>query len=148
MGLTRVWRLVGFAILALVFLAGCRSTTANVTTTAVVAGNAVTGAAVFVDARFACTSCHTFEGISDGNTGPILTTIGADVAVRLTDGSYPGAATDVVSYLREAITDPRAFVAPACPAGPCFDRVMPNNFGELLSPEELADLVAFLAAQG
>lgn len=100
MGLTRVWRLVVLSILAIVVLAACRSTTADVTTTTVPPGDAEAGAAVFVDARFVCTSCHAFDGISDGTTGPNLTTIGADVAVRLTDGSYPGAATDVESYLR------------------------------------------------
>jgi len=147
MGPKSVWRLIVLSAIAVVVLGACRSTTANVTTTTTIAvvGDAAAGAELFADGRIACTACHTLEGISEGSTGPNLTTIATDVAARLTDGSYTGIATDVGSYLRESILDPRAFVAPDCPAGPCFDRVMPQTFADTLSPQEVGDLVAFLS---
>lgn len=150
MGPRRAWQLMVLAFCAVLVLAGCRSTTANITvvpttTTLALAGDAGNGAVLFVEV--ACTACHTLEGVSDGTTGPNLTTIAADVAARLADGSYTGSATDVVSYLRESIADPRAFVPPVCPAGPCLDGIMPNTFAEQLSAQELADLVAYLSAQ-
>ncbi|HEY63384.1 MAG TPA: cytochrome C, partial [Caldilineae bacterium] len=44
-------------------------------------------------------------------------------------------------YIRESILSPKAFVVEG------FQPLMPQNYGEQLSQQELDDLVAFLLAQ-
>ena len=48
-------------------------------------------------------------------------------------------------YIRESILSPSAFITPdsECPNGTCLD-VMPQNFGNLLTEEELDAIVAYL----
>jgi hypothetical protein len=45
-------------------------------------------------------------------------------------------------YIYESIMDPSAYLVEGYP-----DNVMLKNYGELISTDELADLVAFLLAQ-
>ncbi len=87
-----------------------------------------------------CAACHAIQGISSGQVGPDLTQIGTLAATRV-DGM------SAEDYIRESILNPDAFIAPECPNGECPAGVMPPNFGDKLSPEELDDLVAFLLAQ-
>ena len=77
-----------------------------------------------------CAICHTIEGLSTGEVGPELTTIGG----RKDAG-----------YIRESIVDPNAVIAAECPSGPCPSNVMPGNFGDALSDEEIDTLVAYLS---
>lgn len=88
------------------------------------AGNAEAGAAVFTSAG--CGGCHTFAAA--GSTG----SVGPDLDEALVAG------TDEAK-IEEDIVDPNAEIAEGFPEG-----IMPGNFGETLSSEELADLVAFL----
>lgn len=154
MGWARGWRLGVFLASLVIVSAACKSVEAPITvptTTTVpvdldaVGGDATAGEELFTAPLVACFACHTIEGIAQGQIGPNLTAIGADVEARLADGSYTGSATDVPSYLREAIFDPNAFIAPKCPTGPCPSGVMPQTFAESLTSQELADLVAFLS---
>ena len=91
-------------------------------------GGGVSGGALFAEGG--CAICHTIAGISTGEVGPDLTRIGsrADAA-----------------YIRESILDPNAVIAAECPSGPCPSNVMPGNFGDALSGEEIDALVEFLA---
>ncbi|MGD2156750.1 MAG: cytochrome c [Anaerolineales bacterium] len=81
-----------------------------------------------------CGGCHTIEGISTGAVGPILSQIG-EVAADRQDGMSPE------DYLRESILNPSAHIVEG------YDDMMPKNFGDSLSDDELSDLVAFLMAQ-
>jgi mono/diheme cytochrome c family protein len=84
----------------------------------------IDGAALF-DSQ-GCASCHTLKAASA--TG----TVGPDLDAEL-------AGTDV-AFIEESIVDPEAEPTKGFPAG-----VMPTDFGETLSPEELDALVKFIA---
>jgi mono/diheme cytochrome c family protein len=84
------------------------------------------GAGAQVFANKGCGSCHTLAAAnSGGTTGPDL------------DEVLPG---QEESMIEESIVDPEAEIAEGYPAG-----VMPQNFGETISPEELKELVKFLS---
>ena len=51
----------------------------------------------------------------------------------------------VEAYIRESIVEPSAFVVEECPLGQCLE-VMPQNYGDLLTEEELNAIVAYLAS--
>lgn len=88
------------------------------------AGSAEAGKQVFISNS--CGSCHTFAAA--GTTG----TVGPDLNESLaTDDDKEG--------IEEMIVDPEAEIAEGYSGG-----IMPQNFGALLSEEELADLVEFL----
>jgi len=82
-----------------------------------------------------CGGCHTIEGLSAGIVGPNLSQVGAVAGTRVPDQSAE-------DYLRESILNPNAHVVEGFQPN-----IMPQNFGELISPEQLSDLVAFLLAQ-
>ncbi|MEW5988810.1 MAG: cytochrome c peroxidase [Chloroflexota bacterium] len=86
-----------------------------------------------------CAACHTIPGVANatGKVGPDLTTIGGDAATR-----KPG--LDAEAYLRESILSPAAFIAPRCPSGDCPNNVMPSNFGEKLTVEQITLIVNYL----
>jgi mono/diheme cytochrome c family protein len=73
-----------------------------------------------------CGSCHALEAA--GSTGEV----GSDLAATLRSQD--------AAYIEESITDPDAEIAKGFPEG-----VMPDNFGEVLSPEELDALVQYIA---
>jgi mono/diheme cytochrome c family protein len=81
------------------------------------------GAQVF--ANNGCGGCHTLAAAGSGGvTGPNL------------DEVLPGQSAAMVE---ESIVDPNARIAKGYPAN-----VMPQNFGEALTPEELENLVQYL----
>jgi mono/diheme cytochrome c family protein len=87
------------------------------------AGNPQAGKAVF-DAN-GCGSCHTFSPAgSNGTVGPDL-----DNALKGKDAAF----------IHQSIVDPNAEITPGYSAG-----IMPQTFGQQLSPKQLDDLVAFL----
>jgi cytochrome c oxidase subunit 2 len=82
-----------------------------------------------------CGGCHTIDGISTGIVGPNLSQIGTDAATMVPDLSAE-------EYLGQSIQEPNAFIVEGFQPN-----IMPQNFSELISPEQLDDLVAFLLAQ-
>ncbi len=94
-------------------------------------GNAANGKQVFQ--AHACNACH---ALTPGQTtvGPNLAGI-ANTAATRKDGY------DAIKYIRESIVLPKAFLVPG------FTDVMPTTFGERLSAQDLADLIAFLLEQ-
>jgi cytochrome c1 len=85
-----------------------------------------------------CKACHAVdtEPNAKGLVGPNLTHIGTEAATRV-------AGQSAAEYIRTAIINPGAFIAPNCPAGACGN-IMPQDFGQKLSQQELDDLVAYL----
>ncbi|MGE5408631.1 MAG: c-type cytochrome [Syntrophothermus sp.] len=82
------------------------------------------GAQVY--ANNGCGGCHTFKAANSGGvTGPNLDEV-------LVSGQTPAS-------IEESIVNPNKKIAQGYPAN-----VMPQNFGQLLSKEELEDLVKFL----
>lgn len=78
-----------------------------------------------------CGACHANEAAgTTGQVGPDLSHIGSELS-----------AADI----RESILDPAAVIAADCPTGPCAAGVMPATFADVLSAEQLDDLVEFLS---
>ena len=94
-------------------------------------GNAQAGQAVFVEAG--CAGCHATSATH--SVGPALPGLGERAATR-----KPGASAN--TYLYESIVNPGAFVVEGYRGD-----LMPPGYGQRLSVQELADLVAFLASQ-
>jgi mono/diheme cytochrome c family protein len=86
-----------------------------------------------------CAGCHTVAGLEGaaGQVGPELTHIASIAAERV-------AGQSASEYLHTSILQPSAYVVADCPNGPCADNVMPQNFGERLTQQEIDDLVTFL----
>jgi mono/diheme cytochrome c family protein len=100
-----------------------QTATTATTTAQEPAGDAAAGRAVFEGQG--CGSCHTFAPAgATGTVGPNLDEVlaGKDAA-----------------FINDSIVDPNAEVASGYSAG-----VMPQNYGEQLSQQQLDDLVAFL----
>jgi hypothetical protein len=70
-----------------------------------------------------------------GVIGPDQSTIGTTAATR-----KPG--MDAAAYIRESIVDPNAFVVSGYQPG-----LMPPNFGQLMTPEQIDQLVNYLLEQ-
>jgi mono/diheme cytochrome c family protein len=99
------------------------TTTGTTTTTEQPPGSAAAGRAVFTSAG--CGGCHTFAPAgASGSVGPDL------------DEALPGKDPE---FIRQSIVEPNAEITQGFSAG-----VMPQNFGQELSPKQLDDLVAFL----
>ncbi len=79
-----------------------------------------------------CAGCHTIAGVEGamGSLGPPWCV----PAQKVQSGA------ENLDYLRTAIVDPNAVIAEGFPAN-----IMPQNFGELFTPEEVETLVAFIA---
>jgi cytochrome c oxidase subunit 2 len=83
-----------------------------------------------------CGACHTLtDAGAEGQVGPDLDGVGQRAGERL-----PG--LDAQAYIRQSILDPNAYVVEGFPEG-----VMPQNFGEKLSNDEINALVQFLLKQ-
>jgi cytochrome c551/c552 len=139
-----VRRLASFAVLALL-LVGCSDTVPGgkkvVTPTpdtvvgklpkpTQTVGDPAKGKPLFV--ATGCGACHVFTpAATTGKVGPDLDHLAA-YAKAANQGTLP-------QFVSASITDPGAYVAPGFPAG-----AMPGNYGTSLSPQQLADLVAFL----
>lgn len=89
------------------------------------AGDPAAGKEVFASVSPACSSCHTLaDAGSSAEIGPNL------------DESLQG---QDAAFVEESIVDPEAQVAEGFQPG-----IMPGDYGEKLSEEELANLVAYL----
>jgi cytochrome c551/c552 len=98
-------------------------------------GDAAAGEALFkqstIDSDPGCSTCHSLQP-DQVLVGPSL----AGIANSAAD-FVPGESAE--QYLRQSILDPNAYVVEGFPSG-----VMPQNFGDVLSSQQIDDLVAFL----
>jgi cytochrome c oxidase subunit 2 len=98
-------------------------------------GGAADGKAIFAESG--CDACHTLaDAGATGTVGPSLDDLGAN-APR----GEPGASAE--EYVRDSIVDPEAFVVKGFPGD-----VMPKDYGDQLSPEEIDALVQYLLEVG
>lgn len=82
-----------------------------------------------------CISCHTLSGISTGTVGPVLDGIGENAGTRV-DGMT------AEEYIRQSVLDPSAYIVDGF-----ADGVMPQNFAEVLTEDQINDLVTFLLSK-
>jgi mono/diheme cytochrome c family protein len=104
------------------------ATTAPAETATAPAGDPAAGEQLFAAN---CSFCH---GAQNG-TGPALTGMGERAATRI-----PG--MSAADYIHQSIVDPSAYVVSGFP-----DNVMPKNFGDKFSAQEISDLVAYILTQ-
>lgn len=87
-----------------------------------------------------CTACHVLAP-----TGPAWMAtgdqpgVGARAEARFTEPDYTGSAQDAHQYLLESIVNPGVFLVPG------FTNLMPPNYGQTLTPQDTADLIAYLS---
>ncbi len=84
-------------------------------------------------ANAGCNGCHQLDVLgSVGGVGPNLSQVGGRLSV---------------DEIVESILNPNAVIAGECPAGPCPQGVMPQNFGQLLTSEQVDTLAQYLSEQ-
>lgn len=102
---------------------------------AVAEGDATAGEGLYVQGligtQAGCPTCHSLEPGMIG-LGPSLATAGAEAGARV-------AGTFAAVYLRESILAPDVFVVEGFAGG-----IMPVTYGDELTEQQVADLVAFL----
>ncbi|MBK8024367.1 MAG: c-type cytochrome [Chloroflexi bacterium] len=84
----------------------------------------------------ACSGCHLNAAVAPQTEG----TFTRVNEVRLADPALAGYTAE--QYFAESITHPNAYVSPGYVAG-----LMPQNFGDRLTYQDLADLIAYLSTQ-
>jgi mono/diheme cytochrome c family protein len=93
------------------------------------AGNAAAGKTIY--AAQGCGACHTFPPAgSTGKVGPNLVRLPAD-AKKANQGTLE-------QYTKSSIVAPGSYIVPGYP------NAMPPTYGQKLSQQQVADLVAFL----
>jgi mono/diheme cytochrome c family protein len=103
------------------------------------AGDAERGRAL-AEGSLGCTACHVLTA-----TGPAWAAegtapgVGARAAARIDEAGYLGAATTAEQYLLEAIVDPGAYVVGGFQPG-----IMPATFGSRMTPQDAADVIAYM----
>jgi len=101
------------------------------------------GEALFRKSPPACFTCHsTQENVV--LVGPSLAHLGARSAEIVSSPDYKGTAKTPEDYIRESIVHPNAYIVPGATFGFGDQSVMPP-FGDILKPEEVDQLVAYLA---
>jgi mono/diheme cytochrome c family protein len=96
-------------------------------------GDAAAGAELF-GGEAACSVCHSLEPDKAG-AGPSLAGLAGRAANTVPDVTSE-------AYILESITHPDALIVEGYAAG-----IMPSNYGQRLSPQQLADLLAFLLTE-
>jgi len=101
------------------------------------------GEALFRRSPPACYSCHSTTA-GTVLVGPSLAGLGTRAAALVGSPAYKGAARSPADYIRESILNPGAYVVPGPTFGAAGQSIMPP-FGTVLKPEEVDQLVAYLA---
>ena len=98
------------------------------------AGDPAAGEQVFATASpLTCSTCHSIDGTT--GLGPSLQGIATTAETRM-----PGLSAG--EYITQSIMDPNAFVVDGFPSG-----LMPQNFAETLTTQDIANVVVFLLSQ-
>jgi mono/diheme cytochrome c family protein len=87
-----------------------------------------------------CAACHTLSTVGPAWAGDATAAgIGLRADVRLDEPGYTGAATTAEHYLLESIVDPNAYLVSGFEAN-----LMPGTFSGRLTPQDAADLIAYM----
>lgn len=84
-----------------------------------------------------CAGCHGVPYESQALVGPSLEGLANRAGTTV-------AGQSAEEYIRTSILNPNAYIVPQCPTGPCQANLMPQNYGQILSPQELDALVQYL----
>ena len=87
-----------------------------------------------------CIHCHVDAIATRLESGDDVPKITARGEIRIADPDYHGSATTGEEYIIESILLPDIYIVPGTPAG----AAMPTNYDELLTKQDLADLLAWL----
>lgn len=107
-------------------------------------GDATKGQALFEqktlgkDNLQGCATCHSIQK-DVVLTGPSLAGIADDGAATVKEADYKGTAKDAASWLKESIVSPNTDVPEAFQPN-----VMPQNFKDELTDQQVNDIVAYL----
>jgi hypothetical protein len=108
---------------------------------ALAAGNPDNGQVVFTtphdtaNGTWACAQCHSVTSDEARIIGPGLWNVSVHGA-----GHVPG--LGALDYIHQSIVEPDAFIVPGDPPYP--PGLMPQNWEEVLTPQELNDVIAYL----
>jgi len=101
------------------------------------------GEALFRRTPPGCFSCHSTQpGVQV--VGPSLAGIGARAGEVLRSSAYDGSAKSTDDYIRESILHPSAYVVPGPTFGAAGQSIMPAIYQDMLTPEDIDHLVAYL----
>jgi nitric oxide reductase subunit C len=90
-----------------------------------------------------CAACHSIvPGVSI--VGPTLAGMPAVAAARIQEPGYRGGARDAAGYVRESIVDPHAYVLAGVTYSAGGRSLMPPDYGQRLTAEQVDQLVAYL----
>jgi mono/diheme cytochrome c family protein len=99
-----------------------------------VTGDPQNGQTLYNGAQYACAGCHMNEVVAPLTEGTWTRT----VEIRLQEERFAGYTPE--QYLAESIIHPNDYIVPPYASGQ-----MPNNFGDRMTYQQLADLIAYLA---
>ena len=95
---------------------------------------------VLAEQTLGCTACHTLTEVGPGWEAEAgLPGIGVRGGIRIQQDDYTGNATSNDQYLIESVVETNVFLVEGFQAS-----VMPTNFGERVTLQDMADLLAFL----
>ena len=102
------------------------------------------GQVLFRTVSPACNACHS---LTPGAVmaGPTIAGVATRAQQIVTSPDYKGKAKDALGYMSESITDPSAHIVPGAMYSANGVSFMPNTFGKDLTPEQVAQLAAYLA---
>lgn len=102
------------------------------------------GQALFRSVTPNCTACHSVApGVN--LAGPTLAGLATRAAQHVGSPDYKGQAKDAQAYIRESITHPSAHLVPGAMYSANGTSFMPDTYAKSLTPEQLDQLVAYLA---
>lgn len=102
------------------------------------------GEIVFKTSSPACTACHSLVPGADA-AGPSLAGVATRAQQTIASPDYKGQAKDVAGYLSESIVQPSAHTVAGAMYSASGVSFMPATYGKDLTPEQIAQLVAYLA---
>jgi nitric oxide reductase subunit C len=102
------------------------------------------GQALFRSVQPACNTCHSVvPGVN--MAGPSLAGLATRAAQTVADPGYKGGARDAAGYIRESIAQPSAHLVPGDMYSANGQSFMPPTYGRDLQPQQIDQLVAYLA---